>query len=505
MIKSIHQIPKSHPIYTAEQIKSWEARWFAQGNTSYGLMQQAALMMATTIENLIVQSKEYNYLSTIMVWCGAGNNGGDGYLIAKYLKQKNFDVFIYAKELPNSPDAQKARLEAQLLGIAIYETFDDAMPSMDIHVDALFGNGLNQELSLDYQVLFFDFNAQKGLKIAVDIPSGLHPDTGMALPYALKVDYTLCVMGLKMGLLTGAGRYYAGKVISIPLIPMDDVLQPVAYIDTYLPTLPPRIAHAHKGHFGHVLIIGGHANMGGAVIMAGESAIACGAGKVTIMCHKHHHCAILGRSPNIMVKDIDDIFDHEQFSEYLKHIDVVAFGMGLGRDGWAYSIYQQALPILQEADHLLGVVMDADGLYFLSQSPERFNHQWTFTPHTAEAGRLLYKTADDIEQHRMQAIDELQLTYGGNWVLKGAGSLSLETNQQGERGDLHVCAFGNAGMASAGMGDALSGIIAGLKPLLIPLEDCVALHALAGDTLASQGQRGINAYDMPKAIYQVIN
>lgn len=513
MIDDIYHRPKRYAIYSAEQIKAWEERWFARGNSSYGLMQQASLMMATTIENLIVQSKQYDDTSKIMVWCGAGNNGGDGYLIANYLKQKNFNVMIYAPELPQTKDAKRARQEAEDADIDIYSLLDYQQmfkqsgynsPCIDIHIDALFGNGLNRELSNDYQTLIYDFNVEQGLKIAIDVPSGLHPDTGVGLPIAVKADYTLCVMGLKLGLLTGKGRYYAGQVIEIPLIPQDEALQTTAYLETSKPSLSPRLNYAHKGNFGHVLIIGGHANMGGAVIMAGESAMACGAGKVTIMCHLQHHTAILSRSPNLMVKNIDDIFQHEQFNEYLKQIDSVAFGMGLGRDKWAEQVYQHAMASLVQAEHLSAVVVDADALYFLAQQPQTCHHTWIFTPHSAEAGRLLQMTAQEVEQDRRAAIEQLQQKYAGNWLLKGAGSLSLTVDRFNKRQDLHVCAFGNAGMATAGMGDVLSGMIASLKLLNMSLEECVALHALAGDELAKYGQVGIKASNMPKAIYRVI-
>lgn len=511
---TIYQTAKRYPIYSAEQIKAWEQRWFARGNSSYGLMQQASLMMATAIENLIVQSKQYDYTSNIMVWCGVGNNGGDGYLIAKYLKQKNFNVMIHAPELPQTEDAKRARQEAEDADIDIYPLLDYQQifkqlgynsPCIDIHIDALFGNGLNRELSNDYQTLIYDFNVEQGLKIAIDVPSGLHPDTGVGLPIAVKADYTLCVMGLKLGLLTGKGRYFAGQVIEIPLIPQDEILQTTAYLETFKPTLFPRLHYAHKGNFGHVLIIGGHSDMGGAVIMAGESAMACGAGKVTIMCHSQHHTAILSRSPNIMVKNIDDIFQQEQFNDYLKQIDSVAFGMGLGRDEWAKQVYQQVMSSLTQAEHLSTVVVDADALYFLAQQPKTFNHTWIFTPHSAEAGRLLQMTAQEIEQDRRTAIEQLQQKYAGNWVLKGAGSLILTLSCLDGQGEMFVCAFGNAGMATAGMGDVLSGMIASLKLLNTPLEECVALHALAGDELAKHGQRGIFAHDMVKAIYMVIN
>lgn len=488
---------KSYPIYTANDIQAWEARWFALGNASYSLMQQAALMMANNLERWILTT--YTHLPTVAIWCGTGNNGGDGYVLARLLFAKKIAVIIYAPNPPKTSDAQLAKNAAQDCQIPIY-TQRQAVIGCDVHIDALFGIGLKHTLSQAHQDLIQAFNAQRGKKIAVDIPSGLHPDTGVALPVAVKADISLCVMGLKMGLLTAQGKHHAGQVMIIPLIPDDHQLQPMAYINTKPPTLSPRNANVHKGNFGHVLIIGGAENMGGAVIMAGEAAMATGAGKVTIMCHHKHHTAILSRNPSLMVKDIEDNLT----DTYLQQIDSVAFGMGLGRDTWSENIYHTIINRLTHATHLACVVLDADGLYFLAKYPKKLTPNWIATPHNQEAARLLQQNADDIAQNRPKAIYQLSQRYLGNWVLKGAGSLSLTTHPN-QKPNLQVCAFGNAGMATAGMGDVLSGMIASLSIQNLSLADCVALHALAGDKLAQAGQIGINASDMPKAIHQVIN
>ncbi|MFB2538585.1 MULTISPECIES: NAD(P)H-hydrate dehydratase [unclassified Acinetobacter] len=509
MTPNIYDIQKTYPIYRTQDIQAWEKAWFNQQNSSYGLMQQAALAVANHIENIICQSKNHSYQSNILVWCGTGNNGGDGYLVASYLKQKNFDVFIYAPELPNTPDAQTAKACAEQYAIPIYQDLNFqqisqdlgySSPNIDIHVDALFGNGLNRKLSDPSLELIYDFNVQDGLKIAIDLPSGLHPDTGCALPIAVHADYTLCLLGLKLGLFTAQGRDYAGQVIAVPLIPNNDDIHACAEISTYRPSLPQRKRNSHKGHFYHVLIVGGHANMGGAVMMAGEAAIASGAGKVTILCHNNHHAPIVSRSPNIMLKNIDSIYDAD-FADFLEHIDVVAFGMGLGRDDWAEKIYQAMLFQFRQAKHLKQVIFDADALWFLANNPQSFENNYIFTPHASEAARLLHVNVKEIDHDRLSSITRLKSTFGGNWVLKGAGSLSLEHNTE----LVQVCAFGNAGMATAGMGDVLSGMLAALIPLGLPLADCVALHALAGDKLAVRGEHGLQAHHMPLAIYDVIN
>lgn len=502
---SIFDVPKPYPVYTANAIKAWEGRWFDKGNSSFGLMEQASLQMANYIEQLIITSSVYDENSRILVCCGVGNNGGDGYLVAKFLADKQYEVAIFAPFEPVSVDCQKAKACADEFDIPYVAELDDLY---DIYVDAFFGIGLNEALPSGYFGHMWQLNDCHGLKIALDIPSGLHPDTGNA-SNAFCADYTLCVMGLKMGLLTAKGRHHAGKIILIPLIAEDEELTPIAHTNTFKPQQYQRVAYAHKGDFGHVLIIGGHENMGGAVIMAGESAMACGAGKVTIMCHKSHHQAILSRSPDIMVKDIDEMFD-DDFSGYLKQISSVAFGMGLGRDTWSEQIYLAFMKLLPKKDPLFTLVLDADALYFLAKFPQNLDDvaiKAIGTPHSAEAGRLLGMSANEVQEDRVKAIYQLQETYGANWVLKGSGSLTLEQHYIEGGYQLSVCPFGNAGMATAGMGDVLSGMMASMlsEYLADKVAVCVTVHALAGDELAKAGECGVSASDMPRAIKQVFS
>lgn len=505
----IAKTPKNYPIFSVKSIQAWEQRWFAQGNSSFGLMQQASLLIANGIEQFLLQQYAYHQYQNvrILLCCGVGNNGGDGYLTACYLSQKGFDVQIFAVAEPVTADAQRAKLQAIQQNIAF---ITQLTPHFDVYIDALFGIGLDRTLSAQDQQIVQCLNQYRAIKIALDVPSGLQADTGVALPIAVRADATFTVLGLKMGLCTGQGRSYAGQIFQIPLIPQDDDVQPLAWLNSQAPQIFARSAHAHKGDFGHVLIVGGHQNMGGAVMMAAEAAIACGAGKVTVMCHRQHHQAILSRSPNVMLKDIDDCHDTASFAEFLQQIDSIAFGMGLGRDAWALHIYQTCMAQFQhyiKANAQRRLILDADALYFLAQtelsSTQQLNTQVILTPHSAEAGRLLAQSAAMIEQDRVAAIAALQQKYGGQWVLKGAGTLCLA--KQSAPCSLSVCAFGNAAMATAGMGDVLSGVLAALQAHTpsYTIADAVALHALAGDLLA-QGAYSIQAHAMPQALQQVM-
>lgn len=481
-------------VYHSDDIRAWEQRWFAAQNSSLGLMQQAAWSIAQQFIELFKDRS----INNIAVWCGQGNNAGDGYFIAGYLKQAGFHVEIFAAQLGESNDLHCAAQFAIEKKVQIHSDFD-IKRTFDCHIDALFGIGLNRELNTNWQQAIQQFNEQSGLKVSIDIPSGLHANTGCALPFAIRADHTFTVLGLKAGLFTGQGKEYVGQVHLVNLIPIDEDLKPLAYLTSTNIKLPKRLAFGHKGSYGHVLVVGGHEQMGGAVIMAAEAAFHAGAGKVTVICHQKHHQAILSRAPNIMLRDINAL-DEENIREILFQVDAVCFGMGLGRDDWAKQIYQQWFNLLNQSTHL-ETVLDADALWFLAKQPEKLGEHVYATPHPGEAATLLGFSTAQIENDRIAAIYALRHKYAGQWVLKGAGSLILEDN-------LYICTEGNAGMGTGGMGDVLAGMIASLKAQFhkaIALHEIVTLHAQAGDELAKQGMRGLQAYQMNEAITQVVN
>ena len=457
------------PVYTAKAVKDWESRWFAAGNSSYGLMQQAALMMANHLLGQLAPSR-------VCIWCGSGNNGGDGYLLAVYLS-RHHTVHIYQIAPPASADALRACQAAIDAGISI----TDAPVAADVHIDAVFGNGLDRPLTAEMLAIVDAYNAQSGYKVAIDIPTGLHPDTGMPLPVCMRADLTLCLMGYKTGLLMGYAKSHVGKLICLPLIPTDDGLSAVAWIDNTLPTLLARDgtrSHQHKGDYGSVMVIGGHPTMGGAVIMSGEAAISVGAGRVTIATHPNHHPAIITRKPNLMVHDIDQMDEAR-----LEHMTAICIGMGLGRDKWSAQVFERYLPIM--AGMSIPVVMDADALWCLAYfSNTHLPANVIATPHHAEAARLLGISADEVEADRIHAIRSLQARYGGQWVLKGANTLTIDMH-----GVIRICTLGNAAMATAGMGDVLSGMMAGILAQApdTPIHQIVTLHAHCGDVLSADG------------------
>ena len=556
-----------------------EQAWFAEGYDSFGLMKQAAWQIAQHIEQLYAQkhlnahtsanNKVYRrdtYQQRASIWVGKGNNGGDGWLIAYYLQRMGWQVEVMTvgfeahhfdiNETTGASDAKKAQ-QIALSSNCSYQRFEDSAYhkdekinthlQADVYIDALFGIGLDRAPEGIYQQAIHAFNmitqSNDALAIAVDIPSGLVASTGQVFHrIAIRADVTLCLIARKFGLHTKDGMDYSGTVIDIPLIPTQPT-DSAATLVTVAHALKARRQNSYKGSYGHVLVIGGNRidgsqGMGGAAILSASSVMATGAGKITVACHDAFHGALLTSLPDAMTIDLHD---KEGVRKLIKEASVVTIGMGLGRDEKAQAlfIYYVQAAIAEKKP----LVIDADGLYHLAslqmenrEHPHKheiiaqlrehsMNHQVCLTPHSGEAARLLDKAISIVEDDRLATIKQCAKTYGGNWVLKGAGSLVLEQRilkQRGSQARIYVCGVGNAGMATAGMGDVLSGVIAGLLAQK-DLEDearclhqAVLLHALAGDALVNDtdyyqhnsslliGQRGLQAQDMPAAIRHVM-
>ncbi|MGO2506588.1 MAG: NAD(P)H-hydrate dehydratase [Psychrobacter alimentarius] len=528
----------------------------------------------------VSNNNQSNYIETqerrVSVWVGKGNNGGDGWLVAYYLQQAGWRVQVITVgfehcdfEINDETDASNASnvltdavkaLKIALSADCNYQRFEDHLDELNdsrkaglqagIYIDALFGIGLNRAPEDMYKQAIHAFNQSvqqtHALAVAVDIPSGLVASTGEVFDRtAIQADVTLCLIARKFGLHTKDGADYSGEVLDIPLIPYETVsnrqsrqsqnmnkLAPVAMLLTAAHRFSIRRQNSYKGSYGHVLVIGGNRingsqGMGGAAILSASSAMATGTGKITVACHEVFHGALLTLLPDAMTIDLHDV---ESVKHLIKSASVVAIGMGLGRDEKAKAIFISYVEAAMA--NKKPMVIDADGLYHLaSLQADNHNliselreyskdHQICLTPHSGEAANLLNKKISEVESDRLAAIKQCAETYGGDWVLKGAGSLILE--QRSGWKNIYVCGVGNAGMATAGMGDVLSGVTAGLlaqqdlEAETRSLHQAVVIHGLAGDTLVNQtshcdkhtlliGQRGLQAQDMPAAIRHVMH
>ena len=568
-------------LYNSKQLYAMEQAWFAEGHDSFGLMKQAAWQMAQYIAALYEQKmlnthalanvkfyRRPTYKRRASIWVGRGNNGGDGWLIAYYLQQMGWQVEVVTvgfdshdfaiNDITQHPNEKKALSDAQkALQIALstncsYRRFEDGNDNekvgkqrqADVYIDALFGIGLDRAPTGIYKQAICAFNAaaqdNSALTIAVDIPSGLVASTGQVFDQiAVQADATLCLIARKFGLHTKDGMDYSGEIIDIPLIPYqigNTAFKPAATLMTTAHPLNPRRQNSYKGSYGHVLVIGGNRidgsqGMGGAAILSASSAMATGTGKITVACHEAFHGALLTSLPDAMTINLHDV---SGVKALITDASVIAIGMGLGRDEKAKAVFMTYIETaIAEGKP---IIIDADGLYHLAAlhidehklvsqlKAHSVKNQVCFTPHSGEAAKLLNKKVSEVEADRLAAIKQCAKNYGGNWVLKGAGSLVLEQDKEEYR--VYVCGVGNAGMASAGMGDVLSGVIAGLlaqedlSEEARSLHQGVLLHGLAGDCLVNKtekldsmtnndrsllvGQRGLQAQDMPAAIRHIM-
>lgn len=492
------------PLYTAEQTRLLDKIAINEaGIPGFTLMKRAAKSA------FVALMQRWPHVRTVTILCGGGNNGGDGFVIASLAQQKGW--LVQARYVGDTDFAQKLRGEAfEAWQWACAEgveflPFDLDEPIVgDVIVDAMLGTGLNGDVRADFANAIRRVNRSNKRVLAVDIPSGLSADTGAVLGVAVKASVTVTFIGLKLGLLMNQAVDYVGELQFDGLRIPDSVYESVNVSafrlgpEDVVECLPRRKRSAHKGDFGHLLVIGGDHGMGGAAIMAAEAAVNVGAGKVTLATRPEHVVAALIRCPEFMACGINS---GQELAPLLEKVDAVVFGPGLGLGAWA----EQMLQALWNSS--LPCVVDADGLNLLQRTGKLYEldrSNWVITPHPGEAARLLSQSIVLVQQDRLQTARRLHETTGGTVVLKGAGTLVTD-------GDvMHLCSAGNPGMASGGMGDLLSGIIGALiAQKLSPVDAArvgVYAHAAAADrSAAADGERGLKATDLNPYVKLILN
>ncbi|TAN65655.1 MAG: NAD(P)H-hydrate dehydratase [Methylobacter sp.] len=435
---------------------------------------------------------------SVAVFCGAGNNAGDGYIIAGLALAVGLEVCVYAVSEPEklNGDALVAYRKYRAADGTVLPFQAEQAVNADVLVDALLGIGLDRPVTGLYAEAIQVINAHSSPVIAVDIPSGLNADTGSVMGCAVNADCTMTFIGLKQGLFTGQAAEYCGEICYAQLGVPDDVfteLEATATRVVKVP-LPRRDRCAHKGSYGHVLIVGGERGYSGAARMAGEAALRVGAALVSIATRVEHSGLMNLNRPELMCHGVESA---EQLAALLAKVDIVVVGPGLGQNDWAKALFNAAIASGKP------LVIDADGLNLLANAPTA-KSGWILTPHPGEAARLLNCSTADIQQDRFAAASSIQANYGGVAILKGAGTLIASEHQ------LAVSNTGNPGMASGGMGDVLAGVIAGLLAQGLSLQDAaqqgVYNHGLAADLAAAKdGERGLLASDLMPYLRQLVN
>jgi NAD(P)H-hydrate epimerase len=485
-------------LYRAEQVRALDRCAIEDhGIAGYTLMGRAG---EATLERLRAQWPEAR---RILVFCGGGNNGGDGYVIARLALAAGLDARVVYLSDPAalSGDAATAWRDASVAGVPI-SAFSTGDPVQDagIVVDALLGTGLERVVRGIWAEAIETINRCPAPVVAVDIPSGLHAGSGAVLGVAVRADITVSFIGLKTGLFTGRGPAFAGQVFFSALQVPDAVYrsaEPVARLyrgDDRLDWLAPRDRDGHKGRYGHVLVVGGNIGFGGAARMAAEAAARSGAGLVSAALHPAHAVAQAATCPEVMFRGVSSA---SELDDLARRATVLALGPGLGVDDWARTVYRAALALHRP------LVLDADGLNLLAQEPDR-RDDWILTPHPGEAGRLLGCETGEIESDRLAAAARIQRRYGGVCLLKGAGTVVADADD-----GPWICTGGNPGMASGGMGDVLTGVVSGLLAQGLPAPVAARLgvhvHASAADAAAEHGERGLLARDLMAFIRRLVN
>ncbi|WP_394252332.1 NAD(P)H-hydrate dehydratase [Vibrio profundi] len=488
-------------LYSSEKVRQGE-RVAARlaGVEMYTLMERAGSAVFETIIEL------YPNIRNILVMCGNGNNGGDGYVVARLAKQKGLTVtLVHVGALAKiEGDARTAFDCWTNAGGSVEEISNpEALKlgkEVDLIVDALLGTGLKGQVRDNLSDIIHKLNQHSAPIISVDVPSGLCADTGTLLGASICATNTVTFIGRKKGLYTGQARQVVGKVhfagLGVESEFCSSVGSQVHLLDfqSVENLIPIRIPTAHKGNHGRLLSIGGQLGAGGAILLATEAALRSGAGLVCTATHERHLSALLTRTPEAMYCDWDD---STALQSRLNWASAILFGPGLGIESQASALFTQ----VSELD--VPKVFDADGLNLLAKSP-RVDNNRVITPHPGEAARLLGCSVPVVEGDRYSAARELRKQYGGVVVLKGAGTLI----DNGE--NTFVCSAGNPGMAVGGMGDVLSGVIASLLAQGLNVRDAALLgtmlHSSAADHCREQdGELGLLASDLFSKIRRLLN
>ncbi|MDJ0813578.1 MAG: NAD(P)H-hydrate dehydratase [Woeseiaceae bacterium] len=467
-----------------------------QGIPGYTLMTRAGAAAVSEAQAYFPDAKRWQ------VVCGAGNNAGDGYVVARLAADEGIVVSVVALVDPTAlkGDAATAYNDFAASGGVVMPWAGQLDPEADLVVDGLLGSGLERDVEGEFALAVAAINSHEAGVLALDIPTGIHGDTGRVMGFAVRADLTVTFVGLKAGLYLGDGPDYSGAIafagLGVPPQCRKNAKAAFRRIDDdrMRRTLAPRRRAAHKGDFGHVLVVGGGPGMPGAVRLCGEAALRTGAGLVSLATHPQHASMIVASRPELMSHGIDSV---EQLEPLLEKADVVAFGPGLGRSEWAAELYARI------AGDERPSVWDADALNWLADTPQAMANR-IITPHPGEAARLLGSDTAAVQAGRSKALADLSERYGGVAVLKGSGTLVSSSS-----GAAWLCTAGNPGMASPGMGDVLTGIIAALLAQGLAPEDAAAVgvtaHAQAGDSAACDGERGLIASDLLDALRGIVN
>ncbi len=490
LITMIDDTNKSQPIYLTRDIRKIEAKAF-----SSSLMEAAGIAAAELARELLGTGG-----TSVLIFAGPGNNGGDALVVARHLKQWWFKVDVVftgdAKTLPR--DAARAMRLWQNAGGVCHSKIPEG--KWDLVIDGLFGIGLKRKLEGRHKALVERINRLGIPVLSLDIPSGLDADTGQIFGCAVKASHTITFIALKPGLLTLDGIDCCGE-IHVRNLGLDAALhssQGWLLSKTNCPKLKPRPHNSHKGTFGNVGIIGGAQGMVGAALLAGRAALMMGAGRTYVALLAENAPAVDSAQPELMLRTPNELFSLD--------LDCLAVGPGLGQAKAAKLHLETALI------SSLPLVLDADALNLIGadtrqqQLLRKRSVPTLLTPHPAEAGRLLGINTKNIQRDRLAAALEIAKRYRCHVVLKGAGSVCALPD-----GNWFVNSSGNPGLSSSGTGDVLTGMTVALLAQELSAREAlllaVYLHGATADYLVAHGigPAGLTASEIISAARKLLN
>ncbi len=483
-------------LYTALEVREQDNCAIHEfGIAGYDLMKRAGRAVVDHIHEHYLADR-YPTARHWLVMCGPGNNGGDGYVVATMAARAGIDVSVCSlvdtSDLKG--DAALALKDWQDAGGKVLPWPLVVEAKFDLVLDALLGTGIDREVGGEYRSAIEFLNSLDCPVVAIDIPSGLNADTGCVMGCAVRAQSSVTFVGRKRGMYTADGADYCGNIsfddLSIPAevagaITGSGSLVKTGFLHGLLAT---RKRNSHKGSYGHVLGVGGIEGMSGAIRLCGEAALRSGAGRVTLATDPVHAALVNLSRPELMVKPVagtDDLL------KLVNDAHIIAAGPGLGRTDWSGSLFKVCL------DSDAPMVVDADGLNLLAEQGSAITRgNWILTPHPAEAARLLDCETADIQQDRVTSAQAIARRYNAVVALKGCGTVIA-----GPDGEYAICPLGNPGMATAGSGDVLTGIIAALLGQGLSCQEAavagVVAHAEAGDLAAqSLGEMSLIAGDI---------
>ena len=491
-------------LYTASETRKIDNLAIKEkGISGYSLMQMAAEF------TLDVILREFSPVEELIIFCSKGKNSGDGFLLGSFAKEFGLEVTIVMSNTSNvikgvSRKAFEEMKDAKVKIISTKSVEKLKVSNKTVIVDALIGTGLKGNLRKNIKESILALN-KLGVKLPVlslDIPSGVNPDTGDADDIAVYADITATFVAQKRGCFTSVGKKFSGEIIYSDLeIPKNlfSKITSTSYVVDYEDSISKvvyREQDAHKGHFGNVVIVGGDRGLGGAGLLSSRAAVYSGAGLTSLVTRPEHVSASLVSCPEVMVKGVDSGQDLE---EHLVKPDVIAIGPGLGQSAWSEQMIQRVFWEAEKRD--ISVIMDADALNLLTKLKLSSNlpKRLILTPHPGEAARLLNTSVAVIESNRFSAAAKIQKKFNATVVLKGSGTVIC--HKSGGTQKWGICDSGNPGMATGGMGDVLTGIIAGLLAQGLTLKEAaeagVDLHAKAADQASLEfGEAGLTSSDV---------